>query len=66
MSMSHRQEVRARRKAIETSDNFGVSGAQPTHPELLDWLTLQFLEGGWRVKPIIKTLVMSSTYRQES
>jgi hypothetical protein len=54
------------RGIVETSDNFGVSGARPTHPELLDWLTLQFLEGGWRVKPLIKTLVMSSTYRQDS
>lgn len=54
------------RGIVETSGNFGVSGVKPTHPELLDWLTLQFLDGGWRVKPIIKTLVMSCAYRQGS
>lgn len=54
------------RGIVETSDNFGVSGSKPTHPELLDWLTLQFLDGGWRVKPVIKTLVMSGAYRQRS
>jgi hypothetical protein len=54
------------RGIVETSGNFGVSGSKPTHPELLDWLTLQFLDNGWRVKPIIKRLVMSSVYRQGS
>ena len=54
------------RGIVATSDNFGVSGAKPTHPELLDWLTLRFLDGGWHMKPIIKTLVMSSAYQQTS
>lgn len=54
------------RGIVETSDNFGVSGSKPTHPELLDWLTQQFLDGDWHIKPIIKTLVVSSAYRQRS
>jgi hypothetical protein len=49
---------------VETSDNFGISGARPTHPELLDWLATEFIEGGWKVKPLVKKIVMSSVYRQ--
>jgi len=51
---------------VETSDNFGVSGSRPTHPQLLDWLTSRFIEGGWQVKPIIKVMMMSHAYRQTS
>jgi len=51
---------------VETSDNFGVSGARPTHPELLDWLATEFIRGGWKVKPLVKTIMMSSVYRQTS
>ena len=51
---------------VETSDNFGVSGARPTHPELLDWLAAEFIRSGWRVKPLIKLMMMSSTYQQAS
>lgn len=62
---------------VETSDNFGSQGAQPTHPELLDWLALEFAEGSapgetqetrlpWNVKQFLKLLALSSTYRQAS
>ncbi|MES2790898.1 MAG: DUF1553 domain-containing protein [Planctomycetota bacterium] len=61
---------------VETSDNFGSQGAQPTHPELLDWLALEFAEGSppgsphpqtkWDVKQFLKLLVMSATYQQSS
>jgi hypothetical protein len=51
---------------VRTSDNFGVSGEKPSHPELLDWLTLQFIKNGWQVKPIIKLMMTSATYRQVS
>ena len=54
------------RGIVKTSDNFGVSGSTPSHPQLLDWLTLRFIENGWRVKPIIKLMMMSSAYRQNS
>ncbi len=49
---------------VETSENFGVSGSKPSHPKLLDWLTLRFIEKGWRVKPLIRYMMLSSVYRQ--
>jgi hypothetical protein len=51
---------------VATSDNFGNSGARPTHPELLDWLAVEFQSSGWRIKPIVKQIMMSSVYRQAS
>jgi hypothetical protein len=54
------------RGIVETSDNFGLTGSPPTHPELLDWLAAQFVADGWRLKPLLKRLMMSSVYRQTS
>ncbi len=51
---------------VTTSDNFGHSGARPSHPELLDWLAVEFQSSGWRVKPLVKRIVMSRAYRQSS
>jgi len=51
---------------VETSDNLGVSGSRPSHPKLLDWLTRKFIEDGWRVKPLIRRMVLSAAYRQSS
>jgi hypothetical protein len=51
---------------VETSDNFGVSGAKPTHPDLLNWLAAKWINDGWKTKPIIKMLMTSSVYRQAS
>ncbi|MCC5938234.1 MAG: DUF1553 domain-containing protein [Lunatimonas sp.] len=52
---------------VETLEDFGSQGFAPTHPELLDWLALQFMhEHDWQLKPLIKQLVMSATYRQSS
>jgi len=51
---------------VETSENFGAQGSIPSHPELLDWLAASFLESGWDVKALQRTIVMSNTYRQRS
>ena len=54
------------RGLVETVDNFGVSGAVPTHPELLDHLATRFMDGGWSVKSLIRDIVLSRTYRLSS
>jgi uncharacterized protein DUF1553 len=51
---------------VRTSGDFGVAGELPTHPELLDWLAVEFRESGWNVKQFFKLLVTSATYRQAS
>jgi hypothetical protein len=51
---------------VRTAGDFGVSGELPSHPELLDWLAVEFRESGWNVKKIFKLLVMSATYRQSA
>jgi hypothetical protein len=51
---------------VRTPDDFGNQGALPTHPELLDWLSLHFIESGWNVKALQKLIVMSATYQQAS
>ncbi|MGE5193399.1 MAG: DUF1553 domain-containing protein [Deltaproteobacteria bacterium] len=49
---------------VRTTGDFGVSGELPSHPELLDWLAVEFRESGWDVKRFFKLLVTSATYRQ--
>ncbi|MFV2067350.1 MAG: DUF1553 domain-containing protein [Pirellulales bacterium] len=51
---------------VKTPGDFGVSGAMPSHPELLDWLAVEFRESGWNVKRLFKLMVMSATYRQSA
>jgi hypothetical protein len=51
---------------VKTAEDFGSQGEPPSHPELLDWLAVQFQEDGWDVKHFMKRLVMSATYRQSS
>jgi hypothetical protein len=49
---------------VRTSEDFGVTGELPSHPELLDWLAVEFRESGWDVQNFFKLLVSSATYRQ--
>jgi hypothetical protein len=51
---------------VKTVDDFGSQGEWPVHPELLDWLAVEFMDSGWDVKALIKTMVSSATYRQSS
>ena len=51
---------------VKTSEDFGTRGERPSHPELLDWLAVEFMEDGWDIKATMKQLVMSATYRQSS
>ncbi len=51
------------RGIVETMDNFGASGAAPTHPELHDHLATRFMEDGWSVKRLVRAIVLSRTYR---
>lgn len=54
------------RGLVSSLEDFGSQGAWPTHPELLDWLAVEFMQRGWDVKQIMKLMVMSGTYRQVS
>ncbi len=51
---------------VKTAEDFGSQGEAPSHPQLLDWLAVQFQEDGWDVQATIKRMVMSATYRQSS
>jgi hypothetical protein len=51
---------------VRTAGDFGVSGELPSHPELLDWLAVEFRESGWDVKRLLKLMVTSAAYRQSA
>jgi hypothetical protein len=51
---------------VKTQEDFGVQGAPPVHPELLDWLATEFVESGWDVKAMQRLIVTSAAYRQSS
>ncbi len=51
---------------VETQEDFGSQGTPPSHPEMLDWLAVELMDNGWSLKRLVKTIVMSSTYRQSS
>jgi hypothetical protein len=51
---------------VKTAEDFGSQGTPPSHPELLDWLAVEFRESGWDVKAMLKLIMMSATYRQAS
>ncbi len=51
---------------VETTEDFGIMGQRPSHPELLDWLAVEFRESGWNIKHMYKLMVMSAAYRQSA
>jgi hypothetical protein len=51
---------------VKTIEDFGSQGEYPSHPEMLDWLAVEFMESGWDVKNLFRTIVTSRTYRQSS
>ena len=51
---------------VATVDNFGSTGKQPSHPELLDTLAVQFMQNGWSIKQLVREIALSRTYRQSS
>jgi mono/diheme cytochrome c family protein len=54
------------RGLVHTLEDFGTQGEAPSHPELLDWLAVEFMDKGWSTKAFVKMLAMSATYRQSS
>ena len=54
------------RGLVATPGDFGALGERPSHPELLDWLADEFMRGGWKLKPLVRTIVTSTAYRQSS
>jgi hypothetical protein len=54
------------RGIVSTPNDFGRMGSRPSNPDLLDWLANRFVEGGWKIKPIHRLLLLSSAYRQSS
>lgn len=51
---------------VKTAEDFGIQGERPVHPELLDWLALEFIDCKWSTKALVRLIVTSSTYRQSS
>ncbi len=51
---------------VRTAEDFGLQGERPTHPELLDWLAVEFIESGWDLQRVLTLIVTSATYRQDS
>lgn len=66
VAVNHYWETIFGRGIVETTEDFGNQGTPPSHPELLDWLAVQFMDSGWNVKAIQRLIVTSATYRQSS
>jgi mono/diheme cytochrome c family protein len=66
VTVNHYWETIFGRGIVETTEDFGTQGSPPSHPELLDWLAVEFMDQGWNVKAIQRLIVTSNTYRQSS
>ncbi|MBX2923870.1 MAG: DUF1553 domain-containing protein [Chitinophagaceae bacterium] len=66
VAVNHVWEMYFGRGLVKTSDDFGNQGEMPSHPELLDYLSVLFRESGWNLKQLQKMILMSATYRQQS
>ncbi|MEO8660384.1 MAG: DUF1553 domain-containing protein, partial [Bryobacteraceae bacterium] len=64
--MNHFWRAVFARGIVSTGEDFGKQGDPPTHPELLDWMAVEFMDSGWDLKHMLKLMAMSSTYRQDS
>jgi len=64
--MNRQWEAFFGRGIVRTTEDFGLQGELPTHPQLLDWLAVEFMETGWRMKEMHRLIVMSETYRQSA
>jgi mono/diheme cytochrome c family protein len=66
VTVNHFWETIFGRGIVETTEDFGTQGSRPSHPELLDWLAVEFMDNGWDMKAIQRLIVTSNTYRQSS
>ena len=66
VAMNRRWQAYFGRGLVRTTEDFGFQGELPTHPELLDWLALEFVRRGWSLKQMDRLIVLSATYRQSS
>lgn len=66
VGVNHLWQLMFGRGIVETTEDFGNQGALPSHPELLDWLAVEFRESGWDVKHMLRLMVTSAVYRQSS
>ena len=66
VAMNRKWEALFGRGLVETAEDFGSQGERPTHPELLDWLAVEFMNQGWSQKAMDRLIVMSAAYRQSS
>jgi hypothetical protein len=64
VTVNHFWESMFGRGIVETAEDFGSQGFAPSHPGLLDWLAVEFMDKGWDMKGIKRTIVTSATYRQ--